>query len=199
MKRVKLSLKNINLLLALLLIHPIVKHKPVLNSKGSMIQQNQEIDRLNLPRIVNDNQLHQLISQGELVKLEESNALSLQPISEDRKYARSWVRNFVSDMASAFFHTFDKRLLIDSAVRTAEQQSKLIRINRFAAPAYGALPSSHLAGITVDIAKRKYTLKERKWIVNYLQDAKNKGFIIPIEEPYCFHVAVKEAYNELQR
>jgi hypothetical protein len=117
-------------------------------------------------------------------------------ISEDHKYVRPWARDFIRDMASSFYISFNKPLVIDSAVRTAEQQANLIRVNRFAAPAYGDLPSSHLAGITIDIAKRRYSPKERKWIVKYLKDLKDQGFIIPTEEPYCYHVAVLERYNE---
>jgi hypothetical protein len=190
-------IRNLFLLLLLLPVPP--KHyriKTVLGNTGSMVRQNQEIDHLNLPRIVNNEQLHQLISQGELVRIPENETLTTT-ISEDRKYVRPWVRYFIQDMAAGFFSNFNKPLVIDSAVRTVEQQAKLIRTNRFAAPAYGILPSSHLAGITVDIAKRRYSPKERRWIVSYLKSMKDKGLIEAVEEPVCFHVMVREMYNEI--
>lgn len=186
----------IKLFLVLFLLSPPVKHK-VLDNTGSMFKQNQEIDRLNLPRIVDDNQLHQLIDQGELVKIEENSRILVQPIRDDRKYVRPWARLFSIDMADRFYANFNKPLVIDSAVRTAEQQARLVKVNRFAAPAYGVLPSSHLAGITIDIAKRRYSPKERKWIVNYLKSMKDKGLIEAVEEPMCYHVAIMEKYNEI--
>lgn len=189
----------INLFLFLLLLPSPPKHyKPkVLGNTGSMVRQNQEIDCLNLPRIVNDKQLHQLISQGELVRITENETTILMPVSEDRKYVRPWVRDFIRDMAAGFFSNFNKPLVIDSAVRTVEQQAVLIRTNRYAASPYGMLPSSHLAGTTIDIAKRRYSSKERKWIVSYLKSMKDKGLVEAVEEPFCYHVLVYEVYNEI--
>lgn len=184
-------------LFLLLISSPPKRYKPkVLSNTGSMVRQNQEIDHLKLPRIVNNEQLHQLIGQGELVRIQENETTVLIPVSEDRKYARPWVRDFIRDMAAGFFSNFNKPLVIDSAVRTVEQQAKLIKINKYAAPPYGDLPSSHLAGTTIDIAKRRYSAKERKWIVNYLKSMKDKGLVEAVEEPFCFHVLVYEVYNE---
>jgi len=158
-----------------------------------MIRQNQEIDRLQLPRIVNDRQLHQLISQGELVRIKENESLKVsEVVLGDHKFVRPWTESFLEDMSRSFYLRFGIPLVVDSAVRTVEQQQKLRRINRYAAPEDGPLPSSHLAGITVDLAKRRYSAKERKWILLYL---KYKGLSLATEEPNCFHVAVLEIYQ----
>ena len=161
-----------------------------------MVLQNQEIDRLRLPRIYNDTQLHQLIDSGELVRIPDNETLVVLP-SKDRRYCRPWTRNFIVDMGYSFFHRFNKPLVVDSAVRTVEQQHDLRRYNKYAALETGETPSSHLAGITIDIAKQRYNRQERQWIIRYLSTLQEEGFIIPTEEPLCFHVAVREKYMEI--
>lgn len=164
----------------------------------SMVKQNQEIDNLKLPRIVDDSQLKQLISQNELVKLPENVHIRIEEhVKPLHKYVRPWTRNFVIFMADSFYSDNHQLLIIDSAVRTVEQQASLVKTNRFAAPAYGEITSSHLAGITVDIQKRKYTTKQRRWIVEYLKIMQTQGFVVFSEEPYCYHVAVLEKFNEV--
>lgn len=164
----------------------------------SMIRQNQEIDNLKLPRIVDESQLKQLISQNELIKIPEDKHIRIeQHVKPLHKYVRPWTRDFVVSMADNFYSDNHQLLIIDSAVRTVEQQANLIKTNRFAAPAYGKITSSHLAGITVDIQKRKYTSKQRRWVVEYLRNMQTQGFVVFSEEPYCYHVAVLEKYNEV--
>lgn len=163
-----------------------------------MIRQNQEIDNLKLPRIVDESQLKQLISQNELVKIPENGYIRIEEhVKPDHKYVKPWTRNFIVLMADNFYSDNHQLLIIDSAVRTIEQQVKLAKTNRFAAPAYGEITSSHLAGITVDIQKRKYTTKQRRWIVGYLRNMQTQGFVVFSEEPYCYHVAVLEKFNEV--
>ncbi len=173
------------------------KKSVIAGSHKNMVRQNEEIDRLKLPRIVNETQLNQLINDGELVEVIPNETLQFAPAS--RRYVRPWCRTFAMDMAVLFHNVFHRPIIIDSAVRTADQQHILRRVNRFAAPEWGELPSSHLAGITVDIAKRKYTTKERKWIVDYLKNLQDKGLILAAEEPMCYHVAVRERYFDYKQ
>src|SRR5579864_5043555 len=69
-----------------------VKWNPVLRgSYESMVRQNEEIDRLQLPRIADQAQLEQLISTQELVEIKETPALRVSPaIQVDKRYCRPW-------------------------------------------------------------------------------------------------------------
>jgi hypothetical protein len=158
--------------------------------------QNEEIDRLNLPRIMDDEQLHQLELQEELVRISSEFIEIASNIKEDRRYLRPWAERFLEDMAAEFSRKWKIKLRVNSAVRTIEQQHELRKHNRYAAQ---DTRSSHIAGITFDLAKRKYTRSQRRWIVNYLYEYTKMGYITAAEEPACFHVATLERYNELAR
>jgi acyl-CoA reductase-like NAD-dependent aldehyde dehydrogenase len=58
-------------------------------------------------------------------------------------------------------------LIHERQVRTVEQQKKLRRHNRNAAPIDGDTASTHLTGITVDIAKHGMSYKQHRWIEQY--------------------------------
>lgn len=154
--------------------------------------QNQEIDRLQLPRIVDNDQLHSLESQGELVRISASVEIA-SSLRDDRKYLRPWAELFLEDMAYEFSRKWNTRLRVNSAVRTMEQQHELRKHNKYAA---SETRSSHLAGITFDLSK-KYNKNERKWLVNYLYNMRQKGYITVAEEPNCFHISVLERYHDI--
>src|SRR6266536_6488709 len=60
-------------------------------SHESLLLQNAEIDRLNLPRIRDDKQLQQLIGSGELVAIVPSESLRIQPsLDPERRFCRPW-------------------------------------------------------------------------------------------------------------
>src|SRR5256885_754790 len=75
---------------------------PVLRGSDlSMTRQNEEIDRLQLPRITDNEQLLELERTQELVPIEESKGLRISPgIQQDKRYARPWVNLFLQDMSS---------------------------------------------------------------------------------------------------
>lgn len=177
-----------------------VKWNPVLRgSHESMTRQNEEIDRLQLPRIADDEQLQSMERTGELVPVEESRSLRWSAvIQSDKRYCRPWTRQFLEDMGVAYYNEFHVPLQVNSAVRTMEQQQKLRRSNRNAAPEAGEIASSHLAGITVDLAKRGLTLKQHKWIEDYLKDLRDQNLVEAAEErrTLCFHVMVSDRYTE---
>jgi hypothetical protein len=173
---------------------------PVLRGSDlSMTRQNEEIDRLQLPRITDNEQLLELERTQELVPIEESRGLRISPgIQQDKRYARPWVNQFLQDMSAAYYTEFHVPLQVNSAVRTMEQQHSLRRHNRNAAPEMGDHASSHLAGITVDLAKRGITRAQHKWMEDYLKNLRDQGLVEAAEErrQACFHVMVSDRYTE---
>src|SRR6266404_1933541 len=167
-------------------------------SHESLLKQNAEIDEAGLPRIENDDQLEQLIESEELVPLERSSYLNISTMRSGRPYARPVVRDFLDDLGRAYYEQFHQPVTVTSAVRTAEQQHKLRRRNKNAAPEEGETASSHLSGLTVDLAKRGLTKKQHTWLERYLADLKSANVLEPAEErrQACFHVMIFERYAQ---
>lgn len=167
-------------------------------SRESLLRQNEEIDRLQLPRIADDEELAALEARQELVPIEESSSLAIASnLESSRRYCRPWTRDFVQDLGQAYYQEFHKPIQVTSAVRTMAQQRRLRRHNRNAAPEAGDTASSHLAGITVDILKRGMTRREHQWMEQYFFDLKRQGLIEPEEERRqpVFHVMVSDRYT----
>lgn len=179
-----------------------VAWNPVLKgSYESMVRQNEEIDRLQLPRIADQAQLEELERTGELIPIKETAALHVSDaIQADKRYSRPWTSQFVSDMSEEYYKQFHVPLQVNSAVRTMEQQQKLRRHNRNAAPEIGEVSSSHLAGITVDLARRGLSRAQHQWIEDYLKNLRDQGLLEAAEErrQKCFHVMVSERYTEFR-
>lgn len=177
-----------------------VAWNPVLRgSHESMTRQNEEIDRLQLPRIADQQQLLELERSGELVPIRETEALRWSSaIQEDKRFCRPWTNQFLVDMSSAYYKEFRVPLQVNSAVRTMEQQQKLRRHNRNAAPETGETGSSHMAGITIDLARRGLTKAQHDWVEGYLKNLRDQGLIEAAEEhrTWCFHVMVSDRYTE---
>jgi len=177
-----------------------VAWNPVLRgSMDSMVRQNEEIDRLQLPRIADNDQLLELERTQELLPIQETRALRVNPsLDADKKYCRPWCNQFLQDMSAAYFTQFHMQLQVNSAVRTMEQQQKLRRHNGNAAPEVGEHASSHLAGITVDLAKRGLTRAQHQWIEEYLKNLRDQGLVEAAEErrQACFHVMISDRYTE---
>ena len=168
-------------------------------SHESLLRQNEEIDRLDLPRIENEAELEQLISTQDLVPLRESESLRIEPkLDPKRRYCRPWTRDFLEDLSEAYYREFHSQLQVNSAVRTVQVQKKLRRHNRNAAPEKGETASSHLAGITVDIQRRGLGKQQIKWVEQYMMPLKEQGLIEPEEErrQWVFHVAVSGRYAQ---
>lgn len=164
-----------------------------------MVRQNEEIDRLGLPRIEDEGQLEELKASEQLVPLAGSKAFIVDPhLDREYRYAKPWTRDFVSDLSDAYYEQFHAPLTVTSAVRTIEYQRKLRRRNRNAAPELGETASSHLAGLTIDISKRGMTRAQHKWFENYLAKMREENLIEAAEErrQACFHIMVSERYAE---
>ena len=168
-------------------------------SHDSLVRQNEEIDRLALPRIVDDEQLEELKASHELVPIEESETLRIEhSLDPSRRYCRPWTRDFVQDLSEVYYARFHEQIQVNSAVRTIKVQKKLRRRNRNAAPAEGETASSHLAGITVDLQRRGMTRDQIHFVEYYLFYLHALGLVEPIEERrhWCFHVMVSDRYND---
>jgi hypothetical protein len=178
-----------------------VEHwNPVLRgSHDSMLRQNEEIDRLKLTRINDDQQLEELELSGELVGLHDSKAMQIAPnIEMNRRFCRPWTRAFLEDMSQAFYAQFHQPIQVTSAVRTVDQQVRLQRWNHNAAPIDGDTASSHLAGLTVDIGKRPMSRKQRAWIDQYVLKLQQLGLVEAAEErrQACYHIMVSNRYDD---
>lgn len=168
-------------------------------SHDSLLRQNQEIDRLDLPRIQNDEELEQLKASQDLVPIISGKTLRIDPrLVPSRRYCRPWTRDFLIDLSEAYYQQFHAQIQVNSAVRTVLVQKKLRRHNRNAAPETGETASSHLAGITVDIQRRGMTKAQVKWVEQYMMPLKDAGLVEPEEErrQWVFHVAVSGRYAE---
>jgi hypothetical protein len=66
-------------------------------SHDSLLRQNEEIDRLDLPRIQDDEELEALKASGELVPIKETESLKIErSLDPSRRYCRPWTRDFVA-------------------------------------------------------------------------------------------------------
>ena len=181
--------------------HARIMHwNPVLRgSHDSLLRQNEEIDRLKLTRIHDDQQLEELELSGELVSLHDSKAMQIAPNLElNRRFCRPWTRAFLEDMSQAFYAQFHQPIQVTSAVRTVDQQARLQRSNHNAAPIDGDTASSHLAGLSVDIGKRPMSRRERAWVDQYVLKLQQLGLVEAAEErrQACYHIMVSNRYDE---
>lgn len=168
-------------------------------SHESLLIQNAEIDRLELPRIEDETELEALKADGSLLEIRSGEMLRFDPrLDPSRRYCRSWTRNFVDDLSQAYYHRFHQQIQVNSAVRTVKIQKKLRRHNRNAAPADGDTASSHLAGVTVDLQRRGMSKDQIRWMEHYLFYMKALGLVEPEEErrQWVFHIMVSGHYNE---
>src|SRR5271166_6344451 len=163
-----------------------------------LVQQNQEMDRAQMFRVMNDSDLMQHELAQELVPVSETEALKLaSDLPDSRRYCRPWTRDFLQDFSQAFFSEFHMPLTVNSLVRTMEQQARLRRHNHFAAPEWGDTASTHLTGATFDLSRRGLTTTQYAWITSYLLPLKEAGMVDPIEERQpVLHIVVFDKYGD---
>lgn len=166
-------------------------------SHESLLRQNEEIDRLELPRIQDDDELEALKSSHALLPIRTGQTLRIDPrLEPNRRFCRPWTRDFVEDLSQAYYRQFHEQIQVNSAVRTVKVQKKLRRHNRNAAPAEGDTASSHLAGLTLDIQRRGMSKQQFHFVERYLFYLRALGLVEPEEErrQWVFHVMVSERY-----
>ena len=167
-------------------------------SHESLLRQNEEIDRLELPRIQDDDELEALKASQALVAIRTGQTLRIDPrLDPERRFCRPWTRDFVEDLSQAYYRQFHDQIQVNSAVRTVKVQKKLRRHNRNAAPAEGDTASSHLAGLTLDIQRRGMSKPQIHFIERYLFYLRALGLVEPEEErrQWVFHVMVSDRYS----
>src|SRR6516162_10170751 len=72
-------------------------------SHESLLKQNEEIDRLELPRIADNDQLEELKLSEALVPINASQFVRFDPrLDPQRRFCRSWTRDFVDDLGEAY-------------------------------------------------------------------------------------------------
>lgn len=168
-------------------------------SHESLLIQNAEIDRLELPRIEDETELEALKADGSLLEIRPGEMLRFDPrLDPSRRFCRPWTRDFVEDLSQAYYNRFHQQIQVNSAVRTVKVQKKLRRHNRNAAPADGDTASSHLAGVTVDLQRRGMSKDQIRWMEHYLFYMKALGLVEPEEErhQWVFHIMVSGHYSE---
>src|SRR5579871_3019905 len=168
-------------------------------SHESLLIQNAEVDRLELPRIQDETELEALKADGSLLPIIPSESLRIEPsLDPSRRFRRPWTRDFVDDLSQAFYNRFHQQIQLNSAMRTVKVQRKLRRHNRNAAPADGDTASSHLAGVTIDLQRRGMSKDQILWMEHYLFYMKALGLVEPEEERrhWCFHIMVSGHYTE---
>ncbi len=167
-------------------------------SYESMLRQNEEIDRLELPRIADEVELAELEARRDLVPIEETDGVHIAIREASHRYCRPWTHTFLQDLGEAYYNEFGQPIQVNSAVRTVEYQRKLRRRNGNAAPEAGDTASSHLGGLTVDINKRGLSRKQHDFIVDYLFNLREEGIIEVAEERRqpVFHIMISERYTE---
>jgi len=168
-------------------------------SHESLLIQNAEVNRLNLPRIQDETELEALKADGSLVEIIPGDSLRIEhSLDPTRRFCRPWTLSFVNDLGQAYYNRFHEQIQVNSAVRTVKVQKKLRRHNRNAAPWEGETASSHLAGVTVDLQRRGMSKQQIVWMEHYLFYMKALGLVEPEEERrhWCFHVMVSGHYNE---
>lgn len=145
----------------------------------------------NLPKILNQEDLDQKITTGELVSLSGKVCLH-KDLPPWRACVIPETKAFVVALEQDFRKRFGREFPINSAVRTVEIQEALIRNNPNAAPAHGPLASAHLTGSAIDIGYKELAPVERKWIERQLAKAKRAGLIQAVREQHqaCYHVTV---------
>jgi Family of unknown function (DUF5715) len=179
--------------------HRIIWNPMFRPSHDSLLRQNEEIDRIVLPRIQDDDELEALKASHALVPIVESQSLKIErKLDPARRYCRPWTRDFVEDLGQAYYRQFHQQIQVNSAVRTVLVQRKLRRHNRNAAPAEGDTASSHLAGLTVDLQRRGMTKDQVHFVERYLFYLRELGLVEPEEERrhWCFHVMVSDRYAD---
>ncbi len=161
-------------------LHWTLWHPMFRPTHESLLAQNAEVDRLELPRIQDDDELEALKASGALQPIIAGETLRFDPrLDPSRRYCRPWTRDFVQDIAQAYYYRFHEQIQVNSAVRTVKVQKKLRRHNRNAAPAEGDTASSHLAGLTVDLQRRGMTQEQIHWMEHYLFYMKASAWLSP--------------------
>lgn len=158
--------------------------------------ENASADNFGARRFLTQAEVTRAVQSYDLVPLYNQVSLVIcRKLPDNRRYALPSTAFFLEALGDEFYAQFHQPLVIDSAVRPATVQKKLSRWNRNAAPAYGAYPSSHERGTTVDLSKRM-TKAQHRWMTTRLLYYRAIGRVLVIEERVCWHIFVNGEYYE---
>jgi hypothetical protein len=158
-------------------------------SKAALLAQNAAIDALGLHRFKDDADVQAAIQAGDIIPIQDSRALKI--VAPTNRYLRPEAARELAVLSAAFYNQFHRSLLLTSALRTEQYQFRLRRWNHNAAPVRGPYASSHLAGTTFDIGRKRFTRAENRWMELYLT---SQGSALIVEEERvqaCFHIFVR--------
>lgn len=187
---------------SLLLLPRVLQHPPLRATPGRLRRESLAAARDRLSRMRDDRMVGRFRRSGLLVAIPPSSrAYYVAGVRDHLRVARPWVRQFVDQLADAFHGIFERRLRITSLTRTTRMQRALRRTNPSAAPAHGAVQSTHLTGAALDLSKRGLSDVEIAWLRQALDRLRRKGLIHVAEEfgePH-FHVMVRRRYADHRR
>jgi len=153
----------------------------------SVAAENRRADALGYKRYINTEDMRQGVLSGQLVPIEGVKIDAKLP--KDRRFLRPEAESFLERINRDCGST----LTIDSAIRPADVQRRLLRINKNAAPVDGDRASSHERGSTFDIAQRGLSRRAYRLLIVRLLYYMANGRILVIEERGCIHVFVGDA------
>ena len=174
--------------------NPRDKKASLQGSKQSMNTQINVANNFGLTRIKNRAQLELFISKGLLVPINRIENTNIDcRLSESSRFAKPYVAKFLKDMGAAYFKKYGLYIMINSAVRTVEDQKKLRKTNSNAAP---AMQSPHTTGAAIDLSYLDMTDNQKMWACNYLLNLERKGLLEATMEytQTVFHVMVFPKY-----
>jgi hypothetical protein len=170
---------------------------PIPASRGHLVRENVRATAERLSRLRTRAALERFVRAGLLVRVpEEARGFYVAGVPRWRRVARPWTRLFVRQLGEALHALFGSRLRVTDLTRTAAVQEALGEWNGNAAPARGAVASTHLTGASVDLSKVEHSDVELAWLRLVLGRLTARGLVIAIEEfaqPH-FHVMVFRAY-----
>ena len=170
---------------------------PIPASRGHLVRENARADAERLSRLRTRGSLRRFVRAGLLVSLpEEARGFRVVRVPRWRRVARPWTRLFIQQLGEALHALFRSRLRVTDLTRTEAVQEALGEWNGNAAPARGAIASTHLTGASVDLSKVEHSDVELTWLRLVLGRLTARGLVSAIEEfaqPH-FHVMVFRAY-----
>ena len=155
----------------------------------SVAAENRRADGLGLKRYMTQTEVDADVTAGALVRI--TGVKIDKRLPQNRRYLRPQAFGFLQILAGQFRDMVGTDLTVDSAVRPADCQQRLARVNRNAAPAEGSRASSHERGTTFDIG-RQLPRRGYRYLVTRLLYYRAIGRILVIEEKGCFHIFVGE-------
>jgi LysM repeat protein len=170
---------------------------PIPARQGHLVLENYRANAERLSRVRTRAVLDRFVRSGLLVPVPaEARGFRVVGVPSWRRVARPWVRLFVRQLGDALHVLFGSRLRVTDFTRTVAVQEALGAWNGNAAPARGAVASTHLTGAAVDLSKVEHSDIELAWLRLVLARLTARGLVSAIEEfaqPH-FHVMVFRAY-----